>query len=129
LTWVDSLAARYSILRHCRFEPHLTFGPLFKMHIKIVCRFVNGYSTVPKWVRLWLCTSANSQAFSSSGRGAMTQCGGARSLQQQLQNQPVAWCVDCEDCGSRERRERREHRDGDREGRVRLLRLRWVRWG
>ena len=35
----------------------------------------------------------------------------ARSLQQQLQNQPAAWCVDCEDCGGRERR------GGDGEGR------------
>jgi hypothetical protein len=35
----------------------------------------------------------------------------ARSLKQQLQNQPAARCADCDDCG------RRERRGGDREGR------------
>jgi hypothetical protein len=30
LTRINSLAARCSILRHYRFEPHLTFGPLLK---------------------------------------------------------------------------------------------------
>jgi hypothetical protein len=44
----------------------------------------------------------NSQAFSSSGRGAMTQCRGAP---------PAAWYVNCEDCGGCRRR------GGDREGR------------
>jgi hypothetical protein len=32
-TRIDSLAARCSILRHYRFERHVTFGPLHKTHM------------------------------------------------------------------------------------------------
>jgi hypothetical protein len=58
----------------------------------------------------------NSQTFSSSGLGAMTQHGGVRPAAAAV-DQPAAGCVDREEYEGGEDREESENDGGDHEGR------------